>query len=75
MCLAAPVKVMEIPSEGMAIVDKDGVTFSVSAHLYPDLSVGDYVLVHAGFIIQKIDDTEAEERIELISELYRSEET
>ena len=73
MCLAAPVKVIEILENGMAIVDKEGVKFSVSSNLFPELLIGDYVLVHAGFIIQKIDTIDAEERIELINELYRSE--
>jgi len=73
MCLAAPVQVLEIQNDGRAIVEKDGVKFAVSTSLFPDLKVHDYVLVHAGFIIQKIDNEEAEERIEMINELYRSE--
>lgn len=75
MCLASPVKVVEIPGDGTALVDKEGVSFSVSSTLFPNLCKGDYVLVHAGFIIQRIDRVEAEERIELINELYRSEQT
>lgn len=75
MCLAAPVRVIEIQDNGTAVVDKEGVRFSVSSSLFPELEPDDYVLVHAGFIIQKIDQVEAEERIELINDLYRSEET
>lgn len=73
MCLAAPVKIVEIREDGTALVHKEGVAFAVSYALYPDLKAGDYVLVHAGFIIQKIDEREAGERLELIDELYRSE--
>ena len=73
MCLAAPVKVIKLNKNGTVEVDKDGVLFSVSSALYPELKVNDYVLVHAGFIIQKIENEEAEERIELINDLYRSE--
>ena len=73
MCLAAPVKIIELPGDGTAVVDKEGVKFSVSINLFPDCLVGDYVLVHAGFAIQKIDNVEAEERIDMINELYRSE--
>ena len=73
MCLAAPVQVLEIQENGKALVEKDGVRFAVATSLFPDLKVNDYVLVHAGFIIQKIDTVEAEERIEMINDLYRSE--
>jgi len=73
MCLAAPVKVIEILKNGTAVVEKEDVRFSVSSNLFPELSLGEYVLVHAGFIIQKIDTVEAEERIEMIKDLYRSE--
>jgi len=73
MCLAAPVQIKELIGDEKAIVEKNGVRFSVSTSLYPDMKIGDYVLVHAGFIIQKIDTDEAEERIEMIDELYRSE--
>lgn len=73
MCLATPVKVIEILNENRALVEKDGVFLSVSTLLFPSLQLGNYVLVHAGFIIQKIDDGEAFERIEMINELYKGE--
>lgn len=73
MCLATPVKVIEILRENTALVEKDGVSFSVSTLLFPSLELSDYVLVHAGFVIQKIDAPEAHERIEMINQLYRGE--
>ncbi|MBI9100023.1 MAG: HypC/HybG/HupF family hydrogenase formation chaperone [Spirochaetaceae bacterium] len=73
MCLATPVRIVELGENPMVAVEKDGVNFTVSANLFPDVQIGDYVLVHAGFIIQKIDTREAQERIEMINELYRSE--
>ncbi len=71
MCLATPVKVIELLTENTALVEKGGVRFSVSTLLFPSLELGNYVLVHAGFIIQEIDTVEAHERIEMINQLYK----
>lgn len=73
MCLALPVQIIEMLTENTVLVEKDKVKFSVSSHLFPALKPGDYVLVHAGFIIQKIDTVEAHERIGMINELYKGE--
>ncbi|HLE11366.1 MAG: hypothetical protein A2504_17100 [Bdellovibrionales bacterium RIFOXYD12_FULL_39_22] len=70
MCLAIPLKVIDIPSEGMAQVETDGVTIEVSSILTPDIKKGEYVLVHAGFIIEKLATKEANSRLELFKEIY-----
>jgi hydrogenase expression/formation protein HypC len=70
MCLAVPVKVEALPSEGVATVTIEGIKLNVSSAFLTDLQIGEYVLVHAGFIIERLDTTEAEERIELIQEVY-----
>ena len=44
MCLAAPVKVLEIRDENTALVEKEGVRFAVSSALFPELKAGEYVL-------------------------------
>lgn len=72
MCLALPVKVIVINENNTVDVEKERIRFSVSALLFPEITVGDYVLVHGGFIIQKIDRDDAIERIEMIDELYRN---
>ena len=68
MCLAVPAKVIEI-KEAMGTVDISGVTRDVSLMLLPETQVGDYVLVHAGFAMQKVDEKDAAETYALIAEM------
>lgn len=75
MCLAVPAKVMMINDENRtALVDSFGVPRWVGITLIPDLGVNDYVLIHAGYALGKIDLQEAEERIKLWEELLTLEE-
>ncbi|OKO77066.1 hydrogenase assembly protein HupF [Bradyrhizobium sp. NAS96.2] len=53
----------------MAIVSIDGVSLEISIALIDDLAVGDYVLVHVGYALAKIDPAEAERTLELLQEL------
>ena len=68
MCLATPGLVLAV-KEQTAQVDFFGVTRAVRLDLLPDASTGDYVLVHAGFAIQRLELAEARETIELLREL------
>lgn len=73
MCLAIPSKVVEI-REKMATIDVSGVRRDVSLLLLPEeAAVGDYVLVHAGFAIHRIDPEAAEEAMKLIRESAENE--
>lgn len=67
MCLAIPSKITQIEN-GMATIDVDGVQRSASLMLLDDVNVGDYVIVHAGFAIQKLDEAAAAESIRLLRE-------
>ena len=67
MCLAIPSKITQIDSE-MATIDVDGVQRSASLMLLEDAAVGDYVIVHAGFAIKKLDEASAMETIRLLKE-------
>ena len=72
MCLAVPSKVVE-RNDNMATVDVSGVRRQVSLLLLPEeIVLGDYVLVHAGFAIQKVDREAAEETLRLIEEFMIS---
>ena len=66
MCLAIPAKIAQLDGDGMATVDILGVTRSVSIDLTPQAGVGDFVLVHAGFAIEVVDEQFAQETIDLI---------
>ncbi|UCF89133.1 MAG: HypC/HybG/HupF family hydrogenase formation chaperone [bacterium] len=68
MCIAVPGKVTVIDDLNMATVDFGGTTKVASADLVPDVSVGDYVLVHAGFIINVLDEEDARETLKLFEE-------
>jgi len=73
MCLAIPSEIVEIRDQ-TAIIDLAGVRREVSLLLLPEeASVGEYVLVHAGFAIQKIDKEAAEETLQLLEEIAESE--
>jgi len=67
MCLAVPGKVIKI-KDGYADIDYGGLFKSASTRLHPEVKVDDYVLVHAGFIIQVLDQKAGEELERLISE-------
>lgn len=68
MCLAIPAQVVRLDEDGLATVDILGVTREISLDLTPQAGIGDYVLVHAGFAIEVIDEQYAKETIELIQQ-------
>jgi hydrogenase expression/formation protein HypC len=65
MCLAIPSKIIGIDNN-MATIDVDGVRRQTSLLLLEDARVGDYVIVHAGFAIQKLDEVSALETLRLL---------
>jgi hydrogenase expression/formation protein HypC len=65
MCLGIPGKVIEI-EKNMAKVDVGGLLRDISLDLCPDVSIGEYVLIHTGFAIQKVDEKEAEETLDFL---------
>lgn len=70
MCLGIPGKIVELrKEENIAIVDYGGVKKEARTNLLDDVSVGDYVLVHAGYAIQKLDPKEAEETLKIFEEI------
>jgi hydrogenase expression/formation protein HypC len=74
MCLAIPSKVIKIENT-IATVDVYGARRDVSLLLMPEeVTTGDYVLVHAGFAIQKVDKEAANEALSLIKELLEKQE-
>ncbi len=56
----------------MATIEVDGVRRSVSTLLVPDLQVGDYVITHAGFALQRVDEEQARESIRLLRQLAQA---
>ena len=69
MCLAVPMKIVEINGvEAMA--EQEGVRRQVRVDFIPDIRLGEYVLVHAGIAIDRVNEEEAEETLRLLRELY-----
>lgn len=73
MCIAIPGKVIRIKDD-MAKIDVAGTKKEASLMLMEGVNVGDYVIVHAGFVIQKVDDREAQETLRLLSEFIEGQE-
>ena len=67
MCLAIPSKITKIENN-MATIDVDGVQRQASLLLLEDAKVGEFVIVHAGFAIQKIDESAAQETLSFLRE-------
>jgi hydrogenase expression/formation protein HypC len=67
MCLAIPSKITKIENN-MAVIDVDGVRRECSLLLLEDAQVGDFVIVHAGFAISRIDEAAALETLALLKE-------
>ncbi len=68
MCLSIPARIVSV-DEDYAVVSFGGNTFRAGVQLLDDVRPGDYVLLHAGFAIQKLDPAEAEETLRLIDEM------
>ncbi|AVT75082.1 hydrogenase assembly protein HupF [Rhodopseudomonas palustris] len=72
MCLAIPAEVVELLPEQMARVSLDGVSKVVSVALVEGVAVGDYVVVHVGFALTRIDPDEAKQTLALLAEMGQS---
>jgi hydrogenase expression/formation protein HypC len=71
MCLAIPARVVELLPDNMAQVSLDGVLKTASLALVEDVSIGDYVVLHVGFALAKIDEDEAQRTLTLLEEAAR----
>lgn len=75
MCLAVPGQVVTIQEDPLrtATVSFGGIAKEVSLALVPEATVGDYVIVHVGFAISKLDEQAARESLELMAQLDKGE--
>lgn len=73
MCLAIPMQILKI-EEDIACCEIDGVKRDASLMLLEDASVGDFVLIHAGFAIEKLDPEEAATTLQLFRDIATSDE-
>lgn len=71
MCLAVPGRISDVDGE-YATVDYGGVTKRVNISFLEDVTPGEYVLVHVGYAIQKMDEEEASKTLEMWEEIFRA---
>ncbi|MFH1413449.1 MAG: HypC/HybG/HupF family hydrogenase formation chaperone [Candidatus Omnitrophota bacterium] len=69
MCLAIPMKIKKIEGE-FAKVESGRLIRKINIEMLPNIAVGDYVMVHAGFAIEKLDPEKAKETLKIINEIY-----
>lgn len=69
MCLAIPARIVELHDEETAVVDLGGVRKEISIALVEDVRVDDYVIVHVGYALNKIDPEEAEKTLQLFAQM------
>lgn len=72
MCLGVPGKIEEIYQDGnlkMGKVNFDGVSMSVCLETTPEAKVGDYAIVHAGFALSLLNESEAQETLKMLKEM------
>lgn len=68
MCLALPARVVELTDDDNAVVELGGVRKSISLALVEGVQVGDYVIVHVGFALTRLDPAEAEATLKTFAE-------
>jgi len=68
MCLALPARVVELRAGDHAVVDLGGVRKEISLALVEDVAVGDYVIVHVGFALARLDPEEAAQTLRTFAE-------
>jgi len=69
MCLAIPVKIIALTGPGTAKAALGGIVKEISVMLIDDPQPGDYVVLHVGFALAKIDEAEAQRTLDLLAEL------
>ena len=68
MCLAIPTRVVELLPDNQALVDLGGVRKTISLELVDEVAVGDYVIIHVGYALTRLDPDEAARTLALMAE-------
>ncbi|MBZ0129608.1 MAG: HypC/HybG/HupF family hydrogenase formation chaperone [Rhodobacteraceae bacterium] len=68
MCLAIPARILRLRADGLADIELDGVIKEVSLDLVDNVGPGDYVIVHVGYALARLDPVEAERTLALFAE-------
>jgi hydrogenase expression/formation protein HypC len=71
MCLAVPGRIIRLGNNDMASIDIMGNVIEASVRLTPQAKIGDYVLIHAGFVVEIIDEAMAHDTLDIFAELEK----
>jgi len=75
MCLGVPMEVVEVNATGQAgVVELEGTRYQVNLSLIEEARLGDYVIVHAGYAIERLDQQEADARLGLFEQMAKQRE-
>lgn len=69
MCLAMPAQITQLKEHPLAVVNIGGIEKEISLALVDDVHVGDYVILHVGYALTKLDETEAQKTLALFKEM------
>lgn len=72
MCLAVPMELVEIKGDGTAVAELEGARYDVNLNLIGEAALGEYVIVHAGYAIERLDREEAETRLGLFAQMAQA---
>ncbi len=71
MCLAIPAQITQILKEQRAIVNVGGISKEISTSLLDQINVGDYVIIHVGYALTRLDEEEAQKTLNLFAEMAK----
>ncbi|VVC75532.1 Hydrogenase-2 operon protein HybG [Aquicella siphonis] len=71
MCLALPAQVIELLEDQRAIVSLGGVRKEISTSLLETVSAGEYVIIHVGYALTRLDEQEAQKTLQLFADLFQ----
>lgn len=73
MCLALPAQITHIVDDDRAIINLGGITKEISIALLDDVVAGDYVIVHVGYALTRLDEQEAQKTLSLFAQMFEGE--
>lgn len=71
MCLAIPAQIVKILDFQRAVVNVGGIEKNISVVLLEDVAIGDYVILHVGYALTKLDESEAEKTLQLFADMMQ----
>ncbi|KTD01782.1 HypC/HybG/HupF family hydrogenase formation chaperone [Fluoribacter gormanii] len=69
MCLALPAQIIQILDDAKAIVNVGGITKEISTELLDEIALGDYVVIHVGYALTRLDELEAQKTLDLFAQM------